>query len=742
MKTFEKKLLSVSVVSILLSATAYAQSQAVNVGVVSVQGQTLGGGLMVQEDTPKARSVVTSDALNKNPSAGNALDKIANVPGLQMSSNDSSGISGLTYTMRGMGADQIGLSADGIPLNDSGNYAVYPNLLGDSENISQAFVTQGSAEVDGPHIGSSGGNIGLSTKRPDKNAGVLLEQKFGSNDLKKTFVRVETGQIGNFSAWVSASHTEANKWKGQGDLEGNKVEANAFYKADNGNTSSLIVKYNKQNNYQYNSVKKTDFDASPNADGTTGHKADYSSNSTSSKYYGYALNPFENLNVSFTQDLVLTDTFKATIQPYYYWGNGGGSTEAKTLSTSSKSNLYDLKNVVKTQNFYRPSMTTTWRPGITVKAKWDINDQHSVSAGYWYERARQRQTQPFIYTNNGIANDVWAESNQFVDANGKIVQGRNQLTVTPAQRIWLQDTWYVSPQITLVGGVAWESVERQGNNFGSLSTTAYTKQAKYNELLPNFSAKYQLNDQNQFFYNLSKNMRAPQNYVLYNADDSISLKPELSVNNELGWRYQTQDMLLSATVFNMHYKNRQISSQNGGGDDVMINAGKVDSRGVELEWSGNLPYNMNYYTSYSYTDSEQKGMAVKKGVYLPTLGKQTPNTSKNVFTAGIGYDNRTWSWNLNGNYTGPFYGDLTNDEKIAGRTTFDFSTGVHLPVKGNFVKDVSLNFGVNNMFDKEYLASTKTVQTNSKTTGTASGSAPLYNIGEERTFVISLSAKL
>jgi hypothetical protein len=30
---------------------------------------------------------------------------------------------------------------DGIPINDSGNYAVYPNLLGDAENLEQIFVT-------------------------------------------------------------------------------------------------------------------------------------------------------------------------------------------------------------------------------------------------------------------------------------------------------------------------------------------------------------------------------------------------------------------------------------------------------------------------------------------------------------------------------------------------------------------------------------------------------------------------
>lgn len=65
MKVFEKKILTLSVLSILLSGTVSAEESTVHVGTVSVQGQALGGGLMVQEDTPKARSVVTADALEK-----------------------------------------------------------------------------------------------------------------------------------------------------------------------------------------------------------------------------------------------------------------------------------------------------------------------------------------------------------------------------------------------------------------------------------------------------------------------------------------------------------------------------------------------------------------------------------------------------------------------------------------------------------------------------------------------------
>ena len=106
--------------------------------------------------------------------------------------------------------------------------------------------------------------------------------------------------------------------------------------------------------------------------------------------------------------------------------------------------------------YYRPSWTESWRPGVTTKLKWDFNEAHSIDVGYWYERARQRQTQPFIsITENGTPDDIWGDynsGNQLKDNNGATVQGRHQYTVTPAQKIWAQDVWTVTPDLTLTGG--------------------------------------------------------------------------------------------------------------------------------------------------------------------------------------------------------------------------------------------------------------------------------------------------
>ncbi|WP_259740658.1 TonB-dependent receptor plug domain-containing protein, partial [Pseudomonas poae] len=148
-----------------------------DVGSVNIAGkQTLGNGHMIREESAKARSTVTKEAMDEMSATANAIDKLKYTPGINVSSDDASGTSGTNFTMRGMNSDQIGVSVDGVPINDSGNYAVYSNQLGDPENLAEVFATQGSSEADGPHIGSSGGNIGMITLRPTKEPGVFAKQ--------------------------------------------------------------------------------------------------------------------------------------------------------------------------------------------------------------------------------------------------------------------------------------------------------------------------------------------------------------------------------------------------------------------------------------------------------------------------------------------------------------------------------------------------------------------------------------
>ncbi|AZE54307.1 TonB-dependent receptor [Pseudomonas synxantha] len=750
----------------LVAATSMTQGMVMaetsdsDVGTIGVQGKaTAGGGYMVSEESIKGRSTVTKEALDKQAATGNAIDKLKYTPGLNISSEDNTGLSGFRFTMRGMNSDQVGMSVDGMPINDSGNYALYSNLLGDPENIDQIFVTQGASEADGPHIGSSGGNIGIVTIRPTKETGAFVKQVVGSNATRKTFARLNTGEINGLSNWLSVSHTEGEMWRGSGAVRADKVEWNSFFDAGNGNTANLILKYHEQDNNSYSQLTKAQFQQNGRKYDPYPATPSVGSNGKYNSYYALAQNPFQTFTAVLNTQFKLADNLALSVIPYYYWGNGSGvGSSAYALNRgSNQGGVFDLGNLPTAAQYnadgtpnsgvyYRPSRTQTWRPGITTKLTWDLGD-HSLQFGYWYERARQSQTQPFIpLKSNGKPVDTWPDSNSaIVDANGNQIQGRDRFTVTPAQKVWAQDTWYINPDWTFIAGLAYMNVERDGTNHGSLTEQPEKRNQTYNKLLPNVGLKYQLDERDQLFYSLSRNMRVPQNYALYDKGaDSINLEPETSWNHELGWRYRGDDMSLAATLFYMDFKNRQVSSKDINGDAADINVGAVTNKGLELEWSGQLPHHFNYYTSYTYTKAEQQDdMTVYnagRAIVLPTSGKQFANVPKNMLAANIGYDDGRFYGTFGGKYTSKLYGDLTNDEAISGRTVFNLGAGIYLPVDKKVVKDATLRLNVDNLFDKKYLDGVYTTKTNAASYSGFRDGDPAYIVGLDRTVTVSLEA--
>ncbi|MEB0255806.1 TonB-dependent receptor, partial [Pseudomonas sp. 5S2] len=75
----------------------------------------------------------------------------------------------------------------------------------------------------------------------------------------------------------------------------------------------------------------------------------------------------------------------------------------------------------------------------------------------------------------------------------------------------------------------------------------------------------------------------------------------------------------------------------------------------------------------------------------------------------FGYDDSRYYGNIAGKYVGSFYGDMTNKEKIEGRTVFDLNEGIYLPVDKKVIKTAALRFSMLNVIDKEYLSSARTV---------------------------------
>ena len=105
-----------------------AKDDNVRLGTIVIVGEggKLGAGQMLNEDSVKGRSTVTKAATEKNLATGNPFQALALLPSVNTFNHDATGLFGGGLTVRGFAADQMGFTINGVPVNDSGNFAVYP----------------------------------------------------------------------------------------------------------------------------------------------------------------------------------------------------------------------------------------------------------------------------------------------------------------------------------------------------------------------------------------------------------------------------------------------------------------------------------------------------------------------------------------------------------------------------------------------------------------------------------------
>src|ERR1700685_2026601 len=123
---------------------------------VSAQSLSLGGGLMSVQTAPKAVSTITRDAIVKAAPGSNFTQMIGSIPGVNTSTDDATGLADGNYNVRGFTGNEVGITVNGAPISDSGNYAVYATEYGDTENYGDITVEQGIPDLDSPNAGRRG----------------------------------------------------------------------------------------------------------------------------------------------------------------------------------------------------------------------------------------------------------------------------------------------------------------------------------------------------------------------------------------------------------------------------------------------------------------------------------------------------------------------------------------------------------------------------------------------------------
>lgn len=761
-------------------AQTAAQQNDVDAGTtreVVITGKKTQMGLMVQEDAPKARSTITAAELEKQRPTGNAFQALELLPSVNSYNYDATGLFGGGLTLRGFNSDQIGATINGVPVNDSGSFAVYPQEYVDQENVCSEFVTQGSTDVDSPQVGASGGNFGITTCNPEDKQRVRVMQSFGQLNMYKSFVRYDTGLFGKAKAFVSMSRAEADKWKGPGEAQRNHFDAGFNYDWDKNNYIHGTLLYNEAKTNNLQSLSRADYNkygyGTDFAPTFIGHQTpvngtaqvDPKTTTASPAYYKLATNPFKNAIVSAIAKARLSDNLDLKVVPYFWYGFGTGGTQQQLLTENgfltaagTLTGAKDLNGDGDTRDtviFAESSVTKTQRPGVTTSLTWTVGD-HTILGGFWYERATHRQTAPGeLVDNNGNFADAYLRDDQITRPDGTLYEYRNWKTVSTAYQAFIQDTWsLMDDKLTFNIGLRTPHIKRDFTNYANEQAVVnYNIQRSYSDVLPQFGVRYRLTSDDQLYASVAKNMKAPGNFVyaltngnvvLNKATGVVSIqndvRPEISYSIDAGLRHQTSLWNGTIDVYHTDFRDRQATAYDPTTlTSATVNVGKVENYGLELE-AGNNPINgFSLYASYGYNHSEIKSDLLGTATtYLPTTGKQFPLTPKQKVGLSLQYENGPFWGRVTAKTTSTQAATLTNDETVPGYTLFGFDGGYSFENFG-MIKRPKLTFNVSNITNKQYYNPSSQSVTNARAYGNAAAKTVFYYAGAPRFASVTLS---
>lgn len=500
----------------LTSGGAYAQStasqqaegegtQVTEVIVTGRRGPRSVEGLAVAEQAARSRASITQEYIQTQPAGQTILNSINLLPGVNFTNNDAYGGAGGDITLRGFDSQRISLTQDGVPLNDTGNYAIYSNQQLDPELIERANVNLGTTDVDSPTASATGGTINYSTRRPYNDSTLTLQPSVGSFGYRRGFLAIDSGALGPWGtrAYFTYSNTAYDHFRDPGGVHKEQYNAQVFQDLGGGDFIRVMFHYNENRNNFTNRVNLTQFEtqdvyssfygnalfcnlpsflnAGPGrqADGTAGICSG-NFNPTTSNFFRTSINPSNTGNIRGQSSFHLRDNLRLTVDPtfQYVLANGGGrqafnenDAQLRGNSTAPGVDLNGDGDFLDQVLLYTPNTTNTRRYGINTGLIWDIDTTQRLQVSYTYDRGRHRQTGEIArFNRNGDPSDVFGGKDGYGTPirlpDGSILRRRDRFSIAELSQISLRyDGDFFDNRLHLTLGLRAPFFHRELNNF-------------------------------------------------------------------------------------------------------------------------------------------------------------------------------------------------------------------------------------------------------------------------------------
>lgn len=672
------------------------------------------------------------------------LKTLEKLPGVSFQSADPFGAYewSTRFSIRGFSQNQLGFTLDDIPLGDmsyGNSNGLHISRAISSENVGRVVVSQGAGALGTASTNNLGGTVQFVTLGPSDERGLTVSQTLGSDDTSRTFVRVDSGLFASGTKFfLSGTRMRADKWKGDGPQ--NQEQFNSRIEQQVGeHTLSAFFNYSDRREVDYQDLSLEmagrlgmnwdnyypDWQRALNA-----AKGAYSGavNSLDDAYYlGQGLRKDKLGGVA--ANLNLTPELVAKFTAYHHSNEGQGHWYTPYTPTSAA-----IPISIRTTEY------AISRNGVLGDVTWDVG-MHTVNAGFWAERNNHTVTRNFYAVQDGA----------FIDhmLRNPIATGFLQSFVTDSRQFYLQDTVaLLDGRLKVNAGFKSPKVDIDAHTVvGDRADGSLTAKKSF---LPQAGITYTLSKNDELFASGSKNMRSyeagvggpfSQTHAGY-ALSIASLKPEMSTNFDLGYRFKRDAVQGSVAVYSADFKDRQLGISTCAGivgcAGTVVNVGKVETRGVEALLVWKIMPNVSWFNTATYNDSQYKSDYTDGATLVATSGKQVVNAPKKMFDTELAYDNAQWFVRGGAKFTDKRYYTYLNDQSVPSYWIGSLSAGYKMKDVG-MLRDLSFQVNVTNLFDKSYFS---TIGSNGFSTSDPKGTSMTLLSGAPRQVFFTLSGKL
>ncbi|OAG77504.1 TonB-dependent receptor [Acetobacter malorum] len=697
---------------------------------VSVTGRQLTG--------RDAEQAVTKAIMRQFVPGTSPYKMLDRMPGVSFSSTDPFGIDsfGANLYVRGFFMNQLGVTVDGVPLNDQTYQSINGMSLASSiipDDIQSMRMSQGAGSVELPSTNTLGGTIQIGSSDPSEKRGGKVSQSFGSYNSYRTYVRLDSGKLNDTGTrfYTSYARTDEGMWMGKGDQFMQQVDAKLVQPI--GNRSRMSAFFNWSTLAQWN-YPDTSIGILKNLGWRTPHLyPNYGlaygiANGTRPVPPGYNNVPgIDGADIAMYDggqsetnfmgglhfDLALTDrlTWNTTV-----YGHSQTGYYSYTDSEDPSPNGAPFSEEVWQNRQERYGIDTSLR------YKWG---RHTIEGGVWYENNNQ-QAGLFNYQEPLLGEGAPLKAVGPYNVYGRaFMQGYNFQWTTNVMQFHLQDSVQLTPGLVLhagfksmvattAGGATYNNADWTGAD--ALPNGSMTASQAF---LPHINLDWHLNDHHEFYVDVAENMRAYEvsafgvGNSIYSVQDQATFQAQKKAAEPSkawvylgGYRYTSRYLQANATIYHASLIHPLLAAAVGSLTNPVsqvIDFGHISMTGANGAITLTPIPGLNFTNTLSYNKGTYDRNVDTVGGYYALSGKNIVNYPAWMYKTALSYTWKGATAHFDANYFGRRYYSFMNDTSVPGYWVANAGLEYRFGDM-SVLKNVTASFNVYNLFNNKYIS--------------------------------------